>query len=309
MSGSQLAESPQSGGWGDAEKAEWLARQIARRPDTGRSYSEDVLAHLNALPSETFTVEQYGALRIDPDRYPLYRVRTGSRDASAPTVVITGGVHGYEPSGIMGALRFLKERAPKYAEDKINFLVYPCVSPFAYEIDHRWNWRAEDPNRNFRPNGNSEEALKVMESVEAMGTRFRAAADLHETNYRDIELRNERDSRDGKPPSPENERIPEGFYLCMAKGKDVALGQKIVKAAERVTPICADEQILGYPNIGGVIVLHDVGDLCQGFMRERADFAMTTEMYPDKTPPKVAQNAQLAAVSRTIKAVLAPNFG
>ena len=50
-----------------------------------------------------FDVEQHGSLSYDTDRYKLYAVKTKAWDDRKPTVLITGGVHGYETSGVQGA--------------------------------------------------------------------------------------------------------------------------------------------------------------------------------------------------------------
>ncbi len=288
--------------WSSAEKEAWFSKQILQR-----SYRHDVLDRLKALPSNQFSLEQYGALSADPEKYPLYRVLTKPRNHNNPTILITGGVHGYEPSGITGALRFLEETAVQFA-DKINFVVYPCVSPLGYEINHRWNRKAEDPNRHFFRGGIAEESLQLMKSIESLHTHFRAAVDLHETNQRDIELTRERRARDGQNPEPGDDYIPEGFYLVVAAKEDTALGHEVIEAVRKITPICTDKEILGYPSDRGVIVLDDVPGLCQGFARQHADIAMTTEIYPDKAPPREAEDAQLATIGTAIKHALKPRI-
>ena len=86
--------------WGKAEKAAWLAEQTVKR-----SYSEEVVAKLQALKAD-FDVEQYGALSYSPDRYPLYIVKSRQWDRNKQTILITGGVHGYETSGVQGGNSF-----------------------------------------------------------------------------------------------------------------------------------------------------------------------------------------------------------
>jgi len=110
--------------WGDSDKAQWLAMQSVKR-----SYKDEVIAKIKALPSD-FTVEQYGSLSIDPERYPLFCVKIGN-DSSKPTILVTGGVHGYETSGVQGALVFVKDHAKNYSDD-FNIVVAPCVSPWGY---------------------------------------------------------------------------------------------------------------------------------------------------------------------------------
>ena len=52
--------------WGEAEKKQWFTQQQVRR-----EYSDEVLAKLDGIRKD-FDVEQYGALSIDSDRYPLF---------------------------------------------------------------------------------------------------------------------------------------------------------------------------------------------------------------------------------------------
>ncbi len=281
--------------WGAAEKEAWFQSQSIQR-----SYQTDVVDRLNALPPENFSMEQYGALSHDPARYPLYVVKTKPWNDENPTVLITGGVHGYEDSGITGALRFLEEVAAEYG-DRVNFVVYPCISPLGYEINHRWNRKAEDPNRHFFAGGTAEESLQLMASVESLKVRFRAAVDLHETNYRDVDITAERRARDGQKFEAGDDFIPEGFYLVVPSTSDVTLGHDVIDAVRKVTPIAIDAEILGYPSDKGIIVIDDVNTLLQDFARKHADVAMTTEIYPDKAPKKEAEDAQIA----TIKTVIA----
>jgi hypothetical protein len=287
--------------WGVEEKEAWWQRQTIKR-----SYEHDVLDRLKALPSDQFRLEQYGALSTDPARYPLFRVFTEPQNKDNPTVVITGGVHGYEPSGVIAALRFLEEMAPQF-KDRVNFVVYPCVSPIGYEVDHRWNRFAEDPNRHFIAGGTAEESVKVMESIKSLQQHFRAAADLHETNNRDLELTAERRARDGQPVEPGDDYIPEGYYLYItASGADEKLGPEIIEAVRKVTPITKDTDIFGDPCDNGIITVNSIPSACQSFMGQYADIAMTTEIYPDKCSQREAEDAQLASIRQTIDFVLRP---
>ena len=112
--------------WGEDERKQWLAERVVHR-----TYQDEVLVKLDAL-RERYDVQQYGALSHDPRRFPLYAVKSRSWDARKPSVLITGGVHGYETSGVQGALLFLQTRAETYSSI-FNLLVVPCVSPWGYE--------------------------------------------------------------------------------------------------------------------------------------------------------------------------------
>ena len=215
--------------WGDVEKAAWFALQNIQR-----LYSDEVLAKLEALGSR-FDIEQYGTLSGAPDRYRLYIVKTRHWDRNKPNILITGGVHGYETSGVQGAIRFLETRALDYAE-RFNVLVAPCVSPWGYETINRWNPLAADPNRSFHSDSPSEEADALMRFMETQKMDLIAHIDLHETTETDnTEFRPALAARDAL--KHENWHIPDGFYTVGDTEKPVPGFQKaIIESVEKITP-------------------------------------------------------------------------
>ena len=127
-----------------------------------------------------FEVVQYGALSYDTEKYPLFALKTpGFGKTGKPLVLVTGGVHGYETSGVQGALRFLETRAKEYAAD-FDIMVAPCVSPWGYETVNRWNPNAVDPNRSFKKDTDSEEAAAVLKLVSSIELPVVLHMDLHE---------------------------------------------------------------------------------------------------------------------------------
>ena len=175
-----------------------------------RSYADDVVTVIERLRSR-FDVVQYGELDYAPDRYPLFAIKTRNWHSDLPIVLVTGGVHGYETSGVHGALQFVERHAGEYA-GRVNVIVLPCVSPWAYERIHRWNPFAVDPNRSFREPSPAEEAASVMRLIAPLRDRVLVHVDLHETTDSDeTEFRPALAARDGKPSEPGE--IPDGFYL------------------------------------------------------------------------------------------------
>jgi len=290
--------------WGPSEVAAWRARQVRRR-----SYADDVLTVVERL-RDRFDVVQYGALDYDDDgSYPLFAVRgRGWRD-ELPVALVTGGVHGYETSGVHGALRFLETRAADYA-GIANLLVAPCISPWAYERIHRWNPDAIDPNRSFRADSPAGESAALMRLVEPVRDRVLMHIDLHETTDSDeSEFRPALAARDGKPFEPDG--IPDGFYLVDdTEQPQPAFQQAIIDAVARVThiaPADANGEIIGSPVVApGVIryALRKLG-LCAGVTDAR--YRTTTEVYPDspRTTPEQCNAAQVAAVCAAIDHALA----
>ena len=133
-----------------------------------QSYQDEVITPLLAMfapggsaalqaQAECFTYGELDYRHLGFGRYPLYAVRTRNWHPARPFFLVTGGVHGYERSGVQGGLRFVAEQFVRYAE-RANLLFVVCVSPWSYETINRWNPAAVDPNRSFVAGGPSQEA-------------------------------------------------------------------------------------------------------------------------------------------------------
>lgn len=281
--------------WGDAEKAVWLSQQSVKR-----SYKQEVLSKLGPLGRD-YDVEQYGALPISPESYPLYVLRTRNPDANLPSILITGGVHGYETSGVQGALRFVKTRAMEYS-GQFNLVVAPCVSPWGYETINRWNPSAVDPNRSFKANSPSEEAASLMAYLDQESFDFLAHFDLHETTDTDnTEFRPALAARDAI--EHKNWHIPDGFYLVGDTTKPAEEFQAaIIKSVETVTHVAPPDDsgsIIGEALQQWGVINYEARPLglCMGMTDAR--FVTTTEVYPDS--PKVdGENCILAQVAAVV---------
>ena len=288
--------------WGPAEKAAWLARQSRKR-----SYADDVLSAEAKLGSR-FEVVRYGRLDFDPERYPLVAYRSREWRDDLPIALVTGGVHGYETSGVHGALRFLAHDAGRY-QDRVNLLVAPCLSPWAYETIQRWNMHAVDPNRSFG-NGAAQESALLVQLVAPMRERVRVHVDLHETTDSDEgEFRPALAARDGEPFEPGI--VPDGFYVVDdAQRPQTAFQSAVIAGVARVTHIAepdAEGKIIGEPMVAPGVIRYELKrlGLCAGFTE--APFKTTTEVYPDsaRTSPEQCNRAQAAAACAAIDYALA----
>ncbi len=289
--------------WGAQEKAQWRALQHRRR-----SYHDEVVRAIEDLRG-AFEVSEYGRLRYDEAVYPLYAVRSHGWDAALPTVLVTGGVHGYETSGVHGALQFLRTHARDYA-GRANLLAVPCVSPWGYERIHRWNPDAIDPNRSFRADSPAGESAALWALAAPLRARCLMHIDLHETTDSDeSEFRPALAARDGQPFTPGG--IPDGFYLVDdSENPQPAFQQAIIAAVAKVThiaPADADGQIIGSPEVAPGVIEYAVKrlGLCAGITSAR--YVTTTEVYPDspKATPQQCNDAQVAAICAAIDFALA----
>jgi hypothetical protein len=289
--------------WGAAELSQWRARQQRQR-----SYTDDVLGVVERLRPR-FDVASYGEVAYAQERFPLMAVRSRNWQSDLPSVLVTGGVHGYETSGVHGALRFLEAHAQAYA-GRVNLLVAPCVSPWAYERIQRWNFDALDPNRSFRVDSPAQESAALILLVAPLRGQFAAHIDLHETTDTDeSEYRPAVAARDGQPFTPCT--IPDGFYLVDdTQNPQPEFQHAILQAVQRVTHIApADAQggIIDSPLVAHGVIEYEMKALGLCASISGARYTSTTEVYPDspRATPEQCIAAQVAAVCAAVEFVLA----
>lgn len=263
--------------WTDGDKETWFHQQQKKR-----SYFDDVVSQLDDLTAD-YTIEQYGSLLYDGENYPLYAIKSNDWNKNKPSILITGGVHGYETSGVQGAIRFLKAAAKPY-QDAFNFVVLPCISPWGYETINRWNPLALDPNRSFHENSLAQESSAVMQYVKTLDIDFLAHIDLHETTDSDnSEFRPALAARDAI--EQKNWNIPDGFYLVADSAKPQAMFQKaIIASVEKVTHIApADDEnkLIGMPLVDTGVINYAARELALCMGLTDAPYVTTTEVYPD----------------------------
>jgi hypothetical protein len=293
--------------WTDAERAQWKSETKIQR-----SYQDEVLTKIEKLgQGDLLVVEQYGALSHDPKRYPLFVVKTKDWQADKPCVLVTGGVHGYETSGVQGALLFLQSAAPKYAKD-FNIVVAPCVSPWAYEHIQRWQAEVKDPNRSFKTGEETEESKALMtylkeERVEQ--PHWRCHLDLHETTDTDsTEFMPAKHAEAGLMYS--GEVIPDGFYLVgNDENPQLEFQQAVIESVRKVTHIAPPDDngnIIGEPVVkdGLIIVPAKKLGLCGGMTA--GTYTTTTEVYPDspRATDDICNQAQVAAITGALDYIL-----
>ncbi len=280
--------------WTQADKDQWFKEQTIKR-----SYLNEVVSKIKELQSN-FEVIQYGSLSINRALYPLFMIQSKKFDSSKKTILITGGVHGYETSGVHGALSFMKNEAHLYSH-QFNFLCAPCISPWAYETINRWNTKAIDPNRSFVENSEAEECTLFLNAVAQHQNSIYAHFDLHETTDTDNTVfRPALEKRDGK--IQEFSEIPDGFYTVGDSHNPRPDFQKaVIDSVRKITHIAdadQDGKIIGETIQQPGVVNYPVKSLflCAGF--SNAQYTTTTEVYPDspKLTDEICIDAQVAAI-------------
>ncbi len=293
--------------WGADEVARWQSCQVRKR-----SYQADVLSAIDALRTR-FDVVEYGRMEVAGEHYPLLAIKSRDWHDTLPVALVTGGVHGYETSGVHGALRFADQHLAGYA-GRANLMVAPCVSPWAYETIQRWNREAVDPNRSFREPSPAPESAALMRLMAPLRDRVLVHVDLHETTDSDeSEFRPALAARDGKPYQPD--AVPDGFYVVDdSEHPQAEFQQAVIAAVAAITHIAPTDhkgEIIGSTVVAPGVIRYPLKQLglCAGMTD--APFKTTTEVYPDSPRASAEQciAAQVAAACAAIDYALAQSSG
>ncbi|HUJ09152.1 MAG TPA: M14 family metallocarboxypeptidase [Verrucomicrobiae bacterium] len=188
-----------------------------------RDYAE-IVQRLRALTRYQWGVEQVGEVW----GYPFFRLRR-QIGRSAPTILLTAGIHGEEPGSVEGALRWLE--SGEWAKWRVNWFVLPCINPYGWERNQRRNAQRRDINRQFRDTHDCPEAELVKQLVR--GRRFLFSVDLHE----DVDA--------------------PGYYLYELAHAPQFVGERILQAVAKVIPLNRDKVIDGHPATGLALIRRD----------------------------------------------------
>lgn len=211
-----------------------------------RDYSE-IVQRLRALPRREWRVQQAGEIW----GYPFFCLRR--RVAKhAPTVLLTAGIHGEEPGGVAGALRWLE--SGEWARWDVNWFVLPCINPYGWERNQRSNAQRYDINRQFRNATDSPEVRLIKRLVK--GNCFLFSLDLHE----DVDA--------------------PGYYLYELRQGPPFIGERIVKAVSRVIPINRDKVIDGNQATGFGLIRRDSS---VGMLKRRRRWPMAYHLFLNYT--------------------------
>ena len=188
-----------------------------------RDYNQ-VVQRLRVLPRDAWQVERAGEVW----GYPFFWARRKVAN-DAPTVLVTAGIHGEEPGSVEGALRWLQNG--ERDRWRVNWLVLPCINPYGWERNQRRNAQGRDINRQFRSPNGCPEAELVKRLVR--DRRFLFLVDFHE----DVDA--------------------SGYYLYELRAGPPFIGERIVKAVNRIIPINLHKVIDGNQATGVGLIRRD----------------------------------------------------
>lgn len=242
-----------------------------------RDYHE-IVQRLASLPRQRWRVEQWSQV----SGYPFFVVRRQIA-SDAPTVFLSGGMHGDEPAGVEAVLRWLEGHT--WEHWLVNWLVLPCLNPFGWEHNQRTNADGLDINRQFRGRARAAEAALIKQLIR--GQQFLFAMDFHE----DCDA--------------------SGYYICELNNGATPLAETIVRAVRRILPINLSAQLDGRKATGEGFVRR--APACPSIRRTRKHWPMafhlvchhTPQTFCSETPGNAMLERRVKAHHAALKAALA----
>lgn len=190
-----------------------------------RDYAE-LTRRLNQLPRDEWRVERVAKVW----GYPFFRVRR-QVSRNAPVILLTGGMHGEEPAGVEGVLRWLE--SGEAGRWRVNWFVLPCINPYGWERSQRTNAQRRDINRQFRNSSDCPEAELIKRLVR--GKTFLFSMEFHE----DVGA--------------------SGYYLYELRREPPFVGEKVLRAVRKIVPVNRDAVIDGNEATGAGLIRRDAG--------------------------------------------------
>lgn len=143
------------------------------------------------------------------DLFALFAFSSGQPTATH-RVYLSAGIHGDEPAGTEGLLRWAQKNSPLFARRDLFFMILPCLNPWGLTNNSRLDSHGHDLNRLFLP-GAPEPIPSIQKLVK--GLSFHLAVMLHE----DYDAR--------------------GLYLYEIETRNQPLwGEKLIRAAWPIIP-------------------------------------------------------------------------
>lgn len=306
--------------WTAEQRNSWYKGQKIK---PHRDYATTVVPRIEALRGRKgVNVETYGSVTYELENdqggiakrtHDLYVIRIGDFNPDKPTHVIIGGTHGYEKGGVEAALNTAENEAAQYTGEHI-ILIYPCLCPGPYEIEHRFTQGVIDPNRDALLIGaQSPEMQAFVASIQAQHQRlfgddltrkFNTSVDLHETPLLDqtviLKMMEDLQGEDFGI----DDGFPEGMFLITGDENNLVFAQNVIRRIRAEGhAIVDDEKLYGEENRKGVL-LNNRGGTVSTFMSKFARVSMTTEFcglgLHDGMPDSKRAAPQMAVVQATI---------
>ncbi len=195
-----------------------------------RDYEKDVVEHLRGI-ERLLVAETKGSVRkighikkriLFPKHYDTYAIETYAAEKDSPTVLLTAGIHGDEPTPVRALLDFFEKGIFEGYSKNLNFEALTCINPYGYEKDiHKQSriiFRKVNINQDFAEKHRSEEAEITKRFLTNPHRQYIGAINIHEDNVYEAE-------GDFKPSDS-----PRAFYLYEISEEGKGIGADITRA-------------------------------------------------------------------------------
>lgn len=214
-----------------------------------------------------------------PGGEPLYLLTPQADAGKRPRLLIASGLHGDEPAGPWGLLRFL-ERADPQLLDACSLSMLPVVNVTGFRNGTRLNAWGEDPNRGYPPAADGLPPSREGAVLLAHAARLPALA------------------RDGFLACHEDPGLAHAYvYSLERQATPGPFSIALRDALARRFPVHPDGLVDGCPVRDGIVFNHDDSSLEAWMMREGSLRAACTE-----TPGRCAIEVRIEATADTAEA-------
>ncbi len=195
------------------------------KPSPNKAF-DDIVDRLKISLGPLGEFTEVDTLSVGNRKYPLIKIVLGK--GNPRRILISGGIHGDEPSGVETICSFLENKLYKNFLDNWEFTLLPCINPSGFEVGTRNNQDDIDLNRMFRE-------VTAPQEVNFVKTVLDQPYEL------DLELHEDIDSP--------------GYYLYQ-KDKSAelsSLGRVILDQVESIHPLNLAEEIEEVPMDRGLL--------------------------------------------------------
>lgn len=204
------------------------------------------------------------------ENFPIYRIDINKKGKL--TICITAGIHGDEPSGPFGILKFLKIYKPVASDPKL--IIIPVVNPFGFDQNKHSGAEGVNLNRHFFDKSLPKSIRKLYYDLKKEKIDFFVS--LHE---------------DGKKRS---------FYIYEYSRKENDIFEKIIYFISKRWPITRGKYIHRNPAERGIIY------------KPRSDSSFEERMFEDgvpfatciEVPDYISFKARVQELSRVLKLII-----
>jgi len=141
------------------------------RHDRAHDYKFLIRRWRALAPKVGFRIKKYA----EAGGYDLFYLERRKPAKNVPSIYFSAGIHGDEPAATEGLFEWA-EKNPKLLQE-MNFLIFPCINPWALVNNSRRDAEGHDLNRSYR----TKDIPQINEQLRLMASRkFDLALALHE---------------------------------------------------------------------------------------------------------------------------------